>query len=84
MRPLPTRVDLELGFSIVHIVRFPSLWRYRNAFTANHDFPFPVIPCLLRSFFSGADGRGVCIWFLVVLHYFMTLLFPAALALEGV
>ena len=51
MRPLPTRVDLELGFSIVHIVRFPSLWRYCNAFTANHDFPFLVIPCLLRGIF---------------------------------
>lgn len=42
---------------------------------------FPVY-CVV---FFGADGkRGVCIWFLVVLHYFMTLLFSAASALEGV
>lgn len=59
MRPLPTRVDLELGFSIVHIVRFPSLWRYRNAFTANHDFPFLVIPCLLPGIFFCGDGRSL-------------------------
>lgn len=58
MRPLPTRVDLELGFSIVHIVRFPSFWRHRNAFTANHDFPFLVIPCLLRGFFFLVQMAG--------------------------
>jgi hypothetical protein len=46
---------------------------------------FLLFPVYCVVFFFGADGRGgVCIWFLVVLHYFMTLLFPAASALEGV